>query len=342
MRWDAVPEAERVRARWEAIQHRGHLPQALIWVGREGIGKTALAWAASQALLCEGSAPPCGQCSACQKVQRLQHPNLYILPPTPAQVSIEEATPRLIEALLKSPFLSLMAYQRLFKGSSRSLSIGVEAIRRLYKALTLTSAEKGWRLVWFWHAETLTRQAANALLKLIEEPPPRTLFLFLTTYLEALPVTVRSRAQVWRIPPLSEATLSHLTGATGIQVSLAEGSLTQLRQLQEPTWSETLEIVRKWLGWCLRPQAAVDPTPWIEALQKGPALPEVLSFALILVRQHAQLSFVQKAYAQHRLLEAIDALEANLQSSLVLSRLTADLVQHWQKPALTWTFYLGA
>jgi len=346
MDWEAVPEADRVRPRWESLLQSGRIPQALLWVGKEGIGKTALAWAATQSLFCQDTQPPSEECNARLKVARLTHPNLYLIPPTSAAVSPEEATQRLAQALLKNPFLSLSDYQSLLKATS--VSIGVETIRRLQNTLSLTPAEKTWRVVWFWHAETLTRQAANALLKLIEEPPPQTLFFFLATHLEALPVTIRSRTQVWRIAPLSEATLLGYVRdiidpkEAGLYVRLSEGSLSRLRQLREPAWQELLKTTRHWLSYCLQPHLSQDWGGLLDTLQRHPLLPEALRLAITLVQQRPELSFSQKAYATSRLLEAIDALEGNLQAAIVLSRLTSDLVQNWANPPITWAFLLSA
>ncbi len=345
MRWEAIPEAERVRPRWEALLRTGRIPHALLWVGKEGIGKTALAWAATQSLFCMAPEPPCGECPACLKVTRLSHPNLYLIAPTSSSVSPEEATQRLTQALLPNPFLSLSDYQSLLKANS--ISIGIETIRRLQTTLLLTPAEKTWRVVWFWHAETLTRQAANALLKLIEEPPPLTLFFFLATHLEALPLTVRSRTQIWRIAPLSEATLSQqLQGVrdrkeADLFIRLSEGSLSRLRQLREPAWQELLQLTRHWLSYCLQSHLARDWGTLLETLQRHSLLPEALRLAITLVQQQSQLSFAQKTYAISRLLEAIDALDGNLQPAIVLSRLTGDLLQNWSRPPITWEFLLS-
>ncbi len=345
MRWEAIPEAERVRPRWEALFRTGRIPHALLWAGREGIGKTALAWAATQSLFCTAPQVPCGECPACLKVTRLSHPNLYLIAPTSSSVAPEEATQRLAQALLQNPFLSLSDYQGLLKATSAS--IGIETIRRLQNTLLLTPAEKTWRVVWFWHAETLTRQAANALLKLIEEPPPLTLFIFLATHLEALPLTVRSRTQVWRIAPLSEATLfQYLQDVRDrkeaeLFVRLSEGSLTRLRQLREPAWQELVQLTRHWLSYCLQPHLARDWGTLLDTLQRHSLLSEALRLAITLIRQQSQLSFSQKAYAISRLSEAIDALAGNLQPAIVLSRLTGDLLQNWAHPPITWEFLLS-
>jgi len=339
MQWEAIPEADRVRPMWEGLLRTGRIPHALLWVGKEGIGKTALAWAATHSLLCEKANP------TCQKVAHLTHPNLYLIAPTTSAIEPAEASQRLAQALVQNPFLSLSDFQALLKATT--LSIGVEAIRQLRNTLLLTPAEKTWRIVWFWHAETLTRQAANALLKVVEEPPNQTLFIFLTTRLEALPVTIRSRSQVWHIAPLSEETLlSYVEGAREAEeaqlwVCLAEGSLSRLRQLQEPTWQELLRTTQRWLSACRDPHLVADWGSLLESLQRHPRLAEALHLSLALLRQQTALSLPQQTYAMTRLLEALDALSANLQPAIVLNHLTSDLLQNWKNPPLTWEFLLS-
>jgi hypothetical protein len=124
-------------------------------------------------------------------------------------------------------------------------------------------------------------------------------------------------------------------------VRLAEGSLSRLRQLQEPTWQELLRTTQRWLSACRDPHRVADWGSLLESLQRHPRLAEALHLSLALLRQQTALSLPQQTYAMTRLLEALDALSANLQPAIVLNHLTSDLLQNWKNPPLTWEFLLS-
>lgn len=115
--------------------------------------------------------------------------------------------------------------------------VGVEAIRDLNSALNQTSSEGGWRVVIIDGADTLNRNAANALLKRLEEPPPKTLF-FLTTPLPGrLLPTIRSRCQLLTLSPLGEDDLREVLRSQNLSppdfLSMGQGSPGRLVRLME-------------------------------------------------------------------------------------------------------------
>jgi len=115
--------------------------------------------------------------------------------------------------------------------------IGVEAVRNLNTALNQTPAEGGWRVVIIDGADTLNRNAANALLKRLEEPPPKTIF-FLTTPLPGrLLATIRSRCQLLTLKPLSEEDLRNVLRSQNLDLpeflSMGQGSPGRLMRLME-------------------------------------------------------------------------------------------------------------
>lgn len=122
-------------------------------------------------------------------------------------------------------------------GGDSETEIGVDRIRDLNAFLTQTSAEGGWRVLIIDGAEKLNRNAANALLKRLEEPPSQTIFFLVTTVPAHLLATIRSRCQPLSLKPLGERDVIKVLQSQGMEIptffSLGEGSPGRLMRLME-------------------------------------------------------------------------------------------------------------
>ena len=180
----------------ELLSRRAKLPHALLIYGRSGIGKVEFARAIAQSLLCESPANAgvaCGTCDACGWFSQGNHPDFRELLPealTEDEVDIDADAPIESDA----------------KGKKKSKEIKVEQIRDIGSFMTLSTHRDGFRVLLIHPAETLNANAANALLKTLEEPPPRTLILLVTDQAGRLLATIRSRCQRVLVPAPDEAT----------------------------------------------------------------------------------------------------------------------------------------
>lgn len=337
MSWERWPGGQKWKNRWQELIRSERVPVALLWVGPEGVGKTPLALALAQTLLCTGEEAPCGHGAACSAALALKHPGLFLLPPLGGGKSLEEAVVLFRELLQKDPFLSLIEWEEALVGGKGALSIGVEAVRHLQSWLTLAVPEQHWRIVLFWQAQLLTRQAANALLKVVEEPPEKTLFLFLATRLEALPITLRSRCEVWRFSPLSPQELQALAGQPlpASILAMAEGSYSRIKRLLAPEQQPYIQALRDWLRGLFRVEDPARLIAALETLLKAPRLPELLLVGIALVRAHPELSLAQKTWAIEALLRLADELEAHLNPALLLWEATLRLQALLRAPSPT-------
>ena len=153
----------------------GALPHALLIRGQQGIGKLEFARLLAQALLCEsrGSrAEPCGRCPSCNWFAAGSHPDFRELAPEAQQEDGESAGDR-----------------------KASVWIGVPQVRELADFIALSSHRDGYKVILLQPAESLNPNAANALLKSLEEPPPRTIFLLVTHRPRYLLPTIVSRCR---------------------------------------------------------------------------------------------------------------------------------------------------
>lgn len=134
-----------------------HVAHAYLFAGPDGIGKRMMALAFARALLCENGTG-CGECSACTKVDHGNHPDIHLL-------------------------------------DADNSSIKIDQIRTLQQELSLRPLEGSYKICMIDGAEHFTIEAANALLKTLEEPQPGTLIILLTDQPEKLLTTIRSRCQ---------------------------------------------------------------------------------------------------------------------------------------------------
>lgn len=150
----------------------GRMPNSLLFVGSSGHGKKLVAFGLAQALLCEKAKDACGVCSSCLRVYARQSEGVIFLEPEKEQIKIDAA-------------------------------------RAVVDQLALSTWGKA-RIVIIDEAHLLNPQAANALLKSIEEPPKNTHFILLSPSQESILKTLRSRSQIMRFAELSRAELSLL------------------------------------------------------------------------------------------------------------------------------------
>ncbi|MEP6943469.1 MAG: DNA polymerase III subunit delta' [Betaproteobacteria bacterium] len=175
MHWEALPPWLDTAATGMLAQAE-RWPHALLVTGTQGIGKRLLALHLAQALLCETPAADrraCGRCAACNWVERGTHPDLRVIVP----VTYDDegnATPADV--------------------------ISVDAIRDLIAFALLSSHRGGAKVAVIAPAEALNAAAANALLKTLEEPPPRTSLILVSSQPGRLPATITSRCRRLAVP----------------------------------------------------------------------------------------------------------------------------------------------
>lgn len=171
---------------WQQIIHHWHQqPNAWLLLGKPNTGKSAFAQHFAQALLCEtpqASREPCGVCASCHLFASNSHPDFYTLQPDHSD---------------EHPH-------------SRALfNIKIDAVRAILEPLTQSSMRGGHRVVLINPAESLNTQAANALLKILEEPPESVIFLLVAQHRDRLLATIKSRCRQLVLPsPSHQAALN--------------------------------------------------------------------------------------------------------------------------------------
>src|SRR5690606_10306512 len=213
--WGQAPAVQTI----ERSLSSGRVHHAYRFAGPPGVGKELLAFRLARALVCERGPLGCGECSACRRA-----------------LTLSEDEPRV--PLHPDVVLAGRGVYRAVTGQSEASGIGIEQIRRVVLARVGLSPHEGRALVFIVRdADELTTQAANALLKTLEEPPQRTHFVLLTSRPHRLLDTIRSRTLPVRFGPLPEAVLERILRERGLEPSvaaIAEGSAELALTLASP------------------------------------------------------------------------------------------------------------
>lgn len=207
---------EAVRSRLANAVAAGRLPQSLLIEGPRGVGKQRLALWLGQLLLCEGEHrdEPCGTCRGCRLVLTLSHPDLsWYVPLEPGRRTGDaDKQVDLVEEALGEE-LARRREQPLYETPPGTATHSIAIVRLLARRLALTAAFGGWRVVIVGDAERLVPQrsspeAANALLKALEEPPQRTVMILTASEPASLPPTVLSRVVHVRLTSLHDSVVT--------------------------------------------------------------------------------------------------------------------------------------
>jgi DNA polymerase-3 subunit delta' len=195
---------EQLRERLAESVHAGTLPASLLLQGPRGVGKQRLALWLAQHLLCSGSEPPCGSCISCRYVAELTHPDLHWIFPRPrlkdSDPDLEQVRDDYAEAIAERA-----AAGGLYAPPSGTEGIYVATVRSLVQRAAISPAIGKRKVFIIGDAERMVPQegadmAANAFLKLLEEPPADTTIILTSSEPGALLPTIRSRVAVVRVP----------------------------------------------------------------------------------------------------------------------------------------------
>lgn len=229
--------------RGERVSH------AQLFAGPEGSGKLALAIAYAQYVACtnRGATDSCGECPSCKKYRKLIHPDLHFVFPVVKTPKFKEP----VSDNFLEDWRRMIAQNPYFNIDQWFDQIGVENAQGLIYAhqseeiirkLNLKSYESEYKVMIIWLPEKMHVACANKLLKMIEEPPVKTLFILITENEEDIISTIRSRCQMITIPPIEAGPMSQALAALpeteGVDIQnivhLAKGNYGKALQLLQP------------------------------------------------------------------------------------------------------------
>ena len=294
MQFNQIAAQAHVKHQLKELVNKNRLSHALLFLGKDGSGSLPLAIAFAQYILCERVNPKtkkeklsglfeseeepepvisledsCGECSSCKKVQQLVHPDLHFSYPSLKKDSKHEKVlstdyiSQWREFIQQSPYGNATDWINYLKESStagiesavnKQANITSAECEAILQKLSLKAFESDYKILIMWMPEYL-RNEGNKLLKLIEEPPPYTLFILVTEDESAILPTILSRTQLIKIPlfeneNIREALIERdVAPDRAAQISaIAEGNFRQALLLVNNTEEDWLLQVREWLN----------------------------------------------------------------------------------------------
>ena len=246
MGWDDIVNQERVCAALRRTVEQGRVAHAYLFHGPDGVGKRAVALAFAQTLECERAADgtACGRCLACTKVRRMLHPDLHVLFPHPKGTDEEDLAERL-KRLGQDPYATIDFVRRPSlsdpaETSNKQAFYPVDRIHEdLLRPMSFRPLEGRYKIAVVTDADLMRTEAANAFLKLLEEPPPQTVFVLTTARPERLLPTITSRCQRLRFDPLTPEVIE---AALRAREAAAPDRAAMLARMADGSFSRALDL----------------------------------------------------------------------------------------------------
>jgi DNA polymerase-3 subunit delta' len=188
------------------------ISHAQLFFGSEGVGKLALAIAYAQYINCTNrtETDSCGECNSCKKYNKLIHPDLHFVFPVvkikPDSVS-DDHIQKWRDFVNESPYFTYNQWVGQLDNENKQAGIFVQESKNILKKINLTSYESEYKVMIFWLAEKMNTETANKLLKIIEEPPKKTLFILISEAPDSIITTIKSRTQPVNIPKIENFAL---------------------------------------------------------------------------------------------------------------------------------------
>ena len=238
------------------------ISHAQLFLGPEGSGSLALALAYAQFISCENKLEndSCNECSSCRKYNKLVHPDLHFSYPFFAKHKEDTALTFIEEwrkAFLENPYLGLDEWREQLSADNKQANINIAEAHSIIKKLSLKSFESEYKVLIMWLPEYLEKYG-NALLKIIEEPAQKTLFILVAQNQEQILNTIISRTQIIKIPKLNKSDIEdYLINSKGVDANkaaqlayLSNGNLQMALQLLVHQENDFHELILSWLRAC--------------------------------------------------------------------------------------------
>ncbi len=263
----------------------GRIPHAQLFAGPDDYAPTAFALAYARYILCRkrGAEDACGSCPSCLKVDKLIHPDLhFFFPSATNHEHKKEASSKLFlskwrELVLKNPFFSYHEWLEQLVIENKQAIINAEDCNDIIRTLGVKSYESVYKIILIYKAEKIFYAAAPKLLKVLEEPPPNTLFLMIADNMEQMLKTILSRTQVHPLSAPGEDQIEHalkeryqIAPDKARQVAfLSGGSITRALSMTRDGAGQLADMhaFRDWMRFCFA-KNVVETLNWVEQVSK--------------------------------------------------------------------------
>lgn len=243
------------------------ISHAQLCFGPDGSGTLPMAFAYARYVHCtaRGENDACGTCPSCQKYDKLVHPDLHLVYPIALSKDLRVSATvikEFRESILENNYLTLDDWFGKIEAENKQPVIGTEESVEILKKLSLTTFEGEYKIMIIWMAEKMNVTAANKLLKILEEPPDKTLFLLVTEAEDQLLRTIVSRTQLVKLSRLSD---DDIHSALKVRFSLSDDDAARITFQADGSFAAAtrlvttdeqavfnLQVFQKWMRACLK------------------------------------------------------------------------------------------
>ncbi|HSQ43421.1 MAG TPA: hypothetical protein VLM16_00400 [Ginsengibacter sp.] len=324
------------------LVQQNRLSHALLFLGKEGSGALPMALAFAQYIVCTSAkrnavpAQPglfeeenditlpeklealdsCGECASCIKAQQFIHPDIHfsfpVIPKKPGTPTVsDDYINEWREFIVTNPYGNVYDWLQFLGAENKQGNITAEECNQVNHKLSLKAFESDYKILIMWMPEFLGN-AGNKLLKLIEEPPPDTLFIFVAQDENAILPTILSRTQLIKIPLLDngeieEALIKHAGSSTerAAQVAaVSEGNYREALQMLQNADHNWESLLREWLNLILKRNTSAQ-LKWIDEIsQMGrEKQKQFIRYFIHLLGQALRLRFVNSTDGDNNILQ---------------------------------------
>jgi DNA polymerase-3 subunit delta' len=311
MNFSQIPGQKDIIEKLLRSVHEERVSHAQIFAGNEGCGSLALALAYARYISCENRSEhdSCGTCKSCVKYEKMIHPDLhFVFPVIKGKKATDPVSDHYLEEwrefVKSSPYFTLNNWlDTIDVGNAQGMIFASEAAE-IIKKLSLKTFESDFKIMIIWLPEKMHQATANKLLKMIEEPPEKTLFLLVSVEPDKVIPTILSRCQMVKIPSFKagdiEKYLVQRFGITHEKASdiarVSTGSITRAVELCEYEESSlsNLDTFKRLMRFAWK-RDIISLIDWSEeiATTGREAQKNFISFALRLLRENLMLTLGQ-------------------------------------------------
>lgn len=281
---------QHIKARLLASIQSHKMSHAQLFSSKPGGGGLPLALAYAQYVLCQNPDPndSCGVCSSCLKVQKLVHPDLHFTFPVNTNESVKKdpLSDKFLElwrsVVIENPYLGYGDWISALDIENKQAIINAEECSVIREKLELKSYEANYKIMIIWMPERLYHAAAPKLLKILEEPPEKTLFLLVSEQMDLLLSTILSRLQIIKLSPLSPSEIQEallkkepeIAGRVDLSYisKIAEGNYSKALSWAHENGDDFEAVFLQWMRWCFvihKDDTILAVQSWIDEISKN-------------------------------------------------------------------------
>lgn len=302
-----IPGQEEVKKTLINSVKKSHIAHAQLFAGPEGSANMAMALAYGMYINCENQQDQdsCGECASCLKFRKLIHPDLhFVFPVNTTKTVTKDPMSALFmkdwrNFVLGNPYADIHSWGDTLGTENKQLIINTEDSKNIIKTLALKSFEGEYKVMIVWLPELMKTEGANAILKILEEPPAKTIFLMVSNNIDKLLTTIQSRTQKVMITAFTDEEIKkYLVAKYSLdekQASriafLADGNMNAAISMTGEAEEDNHDMFRDWMRLCFilfrKSNNLLELNQWSEAFaaQGREAQKTLLQYGINILRE---------------------------------------------------------